>query len=165
MNPSRAGWTAFAGSAAAGSRAWILGFPTTMADWPPPFGSNSTERGFQRCQMHLSATVSSAAPKAVQDELHGRVRAVFYAPDLGAARILLTKVVADFEVQAPTAVAILARGFDDATAVLALPRPYRKRLRTTNGHERPSEEIRRPASGSSGSSPTANRPSACARLS
>jgi putative transposase len=37
---------------------------------------------------------------------------------------------------APTAVATLERGFDDATAVLALPRPYRKQLRTTNGQER-----------------------------
>jgi putative transposase len=43
----------------------------------------------------------------------------------------------------PLAVATLERGFDDATAVLALPRPYRKRLRTTNGQERLNEEIRR----------------------
>jgi hypothetical protein len=47
------------------------------------------------------------------------------------ARTLLAKVIADYEQQAPTAVAILERGFDDATAVLALPLPYRKRLRTT----------------------------------
>jgi transposase-like protein len=98
---------------------------------------------WQRCQTHLSANISSAAPKAVQEELHGRARAIFEAPELDSARILLAKVVADFEVQAPTAVAILQRGFDDATAELALPRPYRKRLRTTNGQERLNEEIRR----------------------
>jgi putative transposase len=98
---------------------------------------------WQRCQMHLSANVSSAAPTAVQEELHGRVRAVFDAPDLPTARTLLAKVVADYEQQAPTAVGILERGFDDATAVLALPLPYRKRLRTTNGQERLNEEIRR----------------------
>lgn len=39
--------------------------------------------------------------------------------------------------------ATLERGFDDATAVLALPAPYRVRLRTTNGVERLNEEIRR----------------------
>lgn len=38
---------------------------------------------------------------------------------------------------------VLEAGFDDATAVLALPERYRKRLRTTNGVERLIEEIRR----------------------
>ena len=98
---------------------------------------------WQRCQMHLSANISSAAPKALQEELHARVRAIFDAPDLETARTLLAKVVADYERQAPTAVATLERGFDDATAVLALPLPYRKRLRTTNGQERLNEEVRR----------------------
>jgi transposase-like protein len=89
---------------------------------------------WQRCQMHLSANISSAAPKAVQEELHARVKAIFDAPDLPTARTLLAQVVADFERVAPTAIATLERGFDDATAVRALPRPYRKRLRTTNAH-------------------------------
>jgi transposase-like protein len=39
--------------------------------------------------------------------------------------------------------AILEGGFDDATAVLALPEPYRRRLRTSNGMERLNEEVRR----------------------
>jgi transposase-like protein len=37
----------------------------------------------------------------------------------------------------------LEAGFDDATAVLALPEPYRRRLRTSNGRERLNEEVRR----------------------
>ncbi len=37
----------------------------------------------------------------------------------------------------------LEAGFDDATAVLALPEPYRRRLRTSNGMERLNEEVRR----------------------
>ena len=78
---------------------------------------------WQRCQMHLSSNVSSAAPKAVQEELHARVRAIFEAPDLETARVLLAQVVADYERVAPTAIATLERGFEDATAVLALPRP------------------------------------------
>jgi transposase-like protein len=98
---------------------------------------------WQRCQMHLSANVSSAAPKAVQEELHARVRTIFEAPDLPTARTLLAKIVADFEDQAPTALGILERGFDDATAVLAMLRPYRKRLRTTNVQERLNAELRR----------------------
>jgi transposase-like protein len=39
--------------------------------------------------------------------------------------------------------ATLENGFEDALAVLALPEPYRKLLRTTNGLERLNAEIRR----------------------
>jgi len=37
----------------------------------------------------------------------------------------------------------LENGFDDATAVLELPKRYRTKLRTTNSLERENEEIRR----------------------
>ena len=68
---------------------------------------------------------------------------IFTAPDEATARTLLASFVADYQTKAPAAVATLERGFDDATAVLALPAPYRVRLRTTNGVERLNEEIRR----------------------
>ncbi|GGK32310.1 hypothetical protein GCM10010965_26520 [Caldalkalibacillus thermarum] len=38
---------------------------------------------------------------------------------------------------------ILENGFEDATAVLAFPEKYRKRLRTTNSVERLNEKIRK----------------------
>ena len=40
-------------------------------------------------------------------------------------------------------VAIQEAGFEDATAVLALPEPNRRQLRTSNGMERLNEEVRR----------------------
>lgn len=98
---------------------------------------------WQRCQTHLSANIAAATPKALQDELHARLRSIFDAPDEATARTLLASFVSDYQTQAPAAVATLERGFDDATAVLALPAPYRQRLRTTNGVERLNEEIRR----------------------
>jgi putative transposase len=98
---------------------------------------------WQRCQTHLSANISDATPKALQDEVHRRVRAIFEAPDVETARVLLAKFSADFTQRAPAAVATRERGFDDATAVLALPAPYRQRLRTTNAVERLNEEVRR----------------------
>jgi putative transposase len=90
---------------------------------------------WQRCQTHLSANISDATPKALQETVHRRVRAIFEAPDIETARVLLAKFSADFAQHAPAAVATLERGFDDATAVLALPEPYRRRLRTTNAVE------------------------------
>jgi putative transposase len=98
---------------------------------------------WQRCQTHLSANVSDATPKALQGEAHRRVRAIFEAPDAETARVLLAKFSADYQHSAPAAVATLERGFDDATAILALPAPYRQRLRTTNAVERLNEEVRR----------------------
>jgi putative transposase len=98
---------------------------------------------WQRCQTHLSANIADATPKALHDEVHARVRAIFEAPDMETARLLLARFVADYAQTAPAAVATLERGFDDATAILALPVAYRKRLRTTNGVERLNEEIRR----------------------
>jgi transposase-like protein len=98
---------------------------------------------WQRCQTHLSANIADATPKALQDEVHARLRPIFDAPDEATARTLLASFVGDYQTKAPAAVATLERGFDDATAVLALPAPYRKRLRTTNGVERLNEEIRR----------------------
>jgi putative transposase len=98
---------------------------------------------WQRCQTHLSANVADATPKALQEEVQGRLRALFDAPDAETARLLLTKFAADFEHRAPAAVATLEAGFDDVTAVLSLPAHYRTRLRTTNSVERLNEEIRR----------------------
>lgn len=98
---------------------------------------------WQRCQTHLSANVADATPKALQEEVHGRLHAIFDAPDPATAQTLLARFVADFEQTAPAAVATLERGFEDATAILALPLHYRRRLRTTNGVERLNEEIRR----------------------
>ena len=98
---------------------------------------------WQRCQTHLSANVSDAAPKALQEALHRRVRAIFEAPDVETARVLLAALSAEYQQRAPAAVAVLERGFEDATAVLALPDLYRRRLRTTNAVERLNEEVRR----------------------
>jgi len=98
---------------------------------------------WQRCQAHFSRNVISAAPKAVQKEFKTHLRALLTAPDLATARRLLTDTLTSFEKRAPQAVEVLEAGFDDATAVLALPDPYRTRLRTTNSQERLNEEIRR----------------------
>jgi len=98
---------------------------------------------WQRCQAHFSRNVLGATPKAAQKELKTHLTALFTAPDLPTARALLRQMHTQFADRATTALEILDTGFDDATAVLALPAPYRVRLRTTNSQERLNEEIRR----------------------
>ncbi len=51
---------------------------------------------WQRCQTHLSANVADATPKTLQEDVHGRLRASFDAPDPETARTLLAKFAADF---------------------------------------------------------------------
>lgn len=98
---------------------------------------------WQRCQTHFMRNILDAAPKSLQSELHGRVRTILDAPDLQTARLLLGQTMEAYEPNASKAMKVLEEGFDDATAVLALPDRYRKRLRTTNSVERMNEEIRR----------------------
>jgi transposase-like protein len=80
---------------------------------------------WQRCQTHLSANVTDATPRVLQEAVHRRVRAIFEAPDTETARLLLAAFCTEVEHTAPAAVATFVRGFDDATAILALPDLYR----------------------------------------
>lgn len=98
---------------------------------------------WQRCQTHFMRNILDATPKSLQDEIHSRIRPILEAPDAKTARMLLEKVLEEYETKAPKAMAVLEAGFEDVTAVLALPEKYRKRLRTTNPMERLNEEIRR----------------------
>ena len=98
---------------------------------------------WQRCQTHLTRNILDACPKAHQDALHRGLRRLFEADTPEQARQELSALLSEFGGKAPRAAACLEAGFDDATAVLALPERYRKRLRTTNGQERLNEEVRR----------------------
>jgi len=98
---------------------------------------------WQRCQTHLASDVLEAVPKSLRQELHEHLRILFEAPDMATARLLLEQLLQIYTSRVPMANATLEAGFDDATAVLALPELYRRRLRTSNGMERLNEEVRR----------------------
>jgi len=70
---------------------------------------------WQRCQTHFMRNILNAAPKSLQTEIHGRVRAILDAPDLQTARLLLTQTIEAFESKASKAMKVLEEGFDDAT--------------------------------------------------
>ncbi len=82
-------------------------------------------------------------PQYLKKELHAKLRTIFDAPDAKTARLRLNQVLEEYQDKAEKAMEVLEKGFDDATAVLALPAKYRKRLRTTNPLERLNEEVRR----------------------
>ena len=98
---------------------------------------------WQRCQTHLMRNLLDSVPKSMHSEVYPRIRAIFEAPDQDTARILMERLVADYEKKLPKAMRKLEEAFEAATAVLKLPEKYRKKLRTTNSQERLNEEIRR----------------------
>lgn len=98
---------------------------------------------WQRCQTHFSRNVLDACPKKLQPEMKAALKSLYEADDRATAALLRDSMIERFHQQAPKGVAVLEEGFDDILAVLSLPLPLRRRLRTTNGIERLNEEIRR----------------------
>mgnify|MGYP001194556789 CR=1 FL=1 len=80
-------------------------------------------------------SAAQKTPKALQKEIHAKVKAILEAPDAKTARILLNQVLGEYRAKAPKAMDILETGFEDAIVVLEFPERYRKKLRTTNGLE------------------------------
>ena len=98
---------------------------------------------WQRCQTHFSKNLLDKVPKQLRSEVKSHLTDLYNAPELSDAKSRKQSMLEKYEQTASKAMALLDEAFDDVTAVYALPAPYRKRLRTTNGIERLNEELRR----------------------
>jgi len=98
---------------------------------------------WQRCQAHFRRNVIDQTPPPLRDRMHDRLDSMLTASAPAPAREALEATLEALQGEAEKALHVLENGFDDATAVLALPPKYRRRLRTTNMVERLIEEIRR----------------------
>ena len=98
---------------------------------------------WQRCQAHFRRNVADRVPAASKERIHEMLDSILEAPSPVDAREALERAATELEEMAPAALEVLEEGFEDATAALALPEKYRRRLRTTNMVERFIEEIRR----------------------
>jgi putative transposase len=98
---------------------------------------------WQRSQVHLMRNVLEHTPHKLKAEVSEVLKLVLYSRNSQEARTQLAAFISQFESKAAKAVRCLENGFEDATAVFALPEKYRKRLRTTNMQERLNEEVRR----------------------
>jgi len=98
---------------------------------------------WQRCQAHFRRNVLDQTPAGLRDQMHELLDRVLTAPSPERAREAVGEACAELEGGADKALEVLETGWEEATAVLALPPKYRRRLRTTNMLERFIEEIRR----------------------
>jgi transposase-like protein len=99
---------------------------------------------WQRCQFHLQQNASAYVPRkemlsTVADEL----RTVFNAPDQPTAEAYLKRLIQKYEQSASRLADWLEKNVPQSLTVFDFPPAHRRRIRTTNGLERLSREIRR----------------------
>jgi putative transposase len=107
---------------------------------------------WQRCQFHLQQPVRSFSDRIVgahvtrQDtrrEVAEELRIIFNAPDRHTAEAYLKKIVQKYAQTIPTLADWLEQNIPEGLTVFSFPASQSRRLRTSNGLERLSREIKR----------------------
>ena len=99
---------------------------------------------WQRCQFHLQQNASAHVPrKEMLSTVADDLRTVFNAPGQPAAEAYLAKLVQKYEQSAARLADWLEKNVPEGLTVFDFPSAHRRRIRTTNGLERLSREIRR----------------------
>lgn len=99
---------------------------------------------WQRCQFHLQQNAGAYVPKvAMRAEVASAIKDIFNAPDRREAENRLSRMVEQYRTKAPKLAEWAEKNIPEGLAVFELSPPHRRRLRTTNGLERVSQEIKR----------------------
>lgn len=99
---------------------------------------------WQRCQFHLQQNASQYVPRqAMKKEVAADIRAIFNAPDIEQAQILLDRTVKKYERTAPRLANWMEVNIPEGLTVLSFPVSHWRFIRTTNVLERISQEIKR----------------------
>src|SRR5512143_2387803 len=100
---------------------------------------------WQRCQFHLAQNAIHHAPNAaIRKRIGAELQRVWNAPTLQAAQEELDRVVSAYRGKADRLADWLEQNVPEGLAVLTLPEPHRRRLRTANPIERAiQQEIKR----------------------
>jgi len=99
---------------------------------------------WQRCQFHLQQNAGAHVPRQeMRRELAEELRTIFNAPDRHTAEDYLTRTVRKYAQSAPALADWLEKNIPEGFTVFSFPASHRRRLRTSNGLERLSREIKR----------------------
>jgi transposase-like protein len=99
--------------------------------------------GFSDSLAHFRRNVLDKTPSGYRDRMHELLDQILEADSQQQAQKRLEQSAEELEEKAPAALEVLEEGLFEATAVLALPEKYRRRLRTSNMLERLIQEVRR----------------------
>jgi len=99
---------------------------------------------WQRCQFHLQQNAQAYVPNvALRPQVARDLRSVFNGTERAEAEERLAKLVEKYRRPAPRLAEWMEANVPEGLAVLALPEPHRRRLRTTNALERLNRELHR----------------------
>lgn len=98
---------------------------------------------WQRCQTHFMRNILGVTPRKYRAEVAEELKLIFTAENHQKAKELAKRFIQAYEGKVAKAIDCFEAGYEQALTVLSFPKPYRKRLRTTNLAERVNEEIRR----------------------
>jgi putative transposase len=99
---------------------------------------------WQRCQFHLQQNASKYVPrKSMRKEVAEDIHTIFNAPDRPTAEVYLAQTVTKYANTASKLSAWMEENIPEGLTVFSFPKRHQIRLRTTNGLERTSKEIKR----------------------
>jgi len=99
---------------------------------------------WQRCQYHLQQNAHAYVPRReMLAEVSADIRTVFHAPNRAAAETYLANIVKKYAKTASRLADWLEKNIPEGLMVFDFPLSHRRKLRTVNGLERVSEEVRR----------------------
>lgn len=99
---------------------------------------------WQRCQFHLQQNASHRVPKkSMTSEVADDIKTIFNAPNKEEAKRFLRIYVEKYEKSAPELSSWMEDNIPESLTVFDLPKPRRKKLRTSNMAERHMREIKR----------------------
>lgn len=106
-------------------------------------GKEFPDAVWQRCQFHFLKNILDVAPKNYKVGLETELREMFNCETIEDARKRRDEILNDYCDVAEKSMEFLDNGFEDAMAVLMLPKEMRRPLRTSNIVERLNGELKR----------------------
>ena len=99
---------------------------------------------WQRCQFHLQQNAGKYVPrKSMRKEVAEDIRTIFNAPDRPTAEAYLAKSVVKYTRTASKLSVWMEENIPEGLTVFSFSKKHWRRIRTTNGLERVSQEIKR----------------------
>ena len=98
---------------------------------------------WQRCQVHMTRNLTGQVAATKRASLAAGLREVFTATTPAEAHRRATRLAEDWRASHPRVAEQLEEEIEDCLACLAFPAAHQARIRTTNGLERLSQELKR----------------------
>lgn len=98
---------------------------------------------WQRCQVHLTRNLLGQVARSTRAEVAAGLREVFAAPTRTQALTVARRLATQWRSTYPRVAEVLEEELENCLSCLAFPLEHQARIRTTNGMERLSQELKR----------------------